>query len=216
MRPRWPSTGRGRAPTHLQGHSAAEDGRRRLSCLARNAGGEAVRQGKKAVDGRCGPGARGEAGQGPRQAELGGVASGGEAAPPSRLAHQEAETEAAGQNPRRMGRRKRPHGVHPQPGRQPPAPAPPQVHPGPPPPAPGRPRQALSTPPASGQTVRSRLPAWTGRRAKDGTRERAPLAQAFHRIIRRICDGRVEAVCIGCTTRWRRPTPRRLAARRGA
>jgi hypothetical protein len=37
-RPRWRSSGRGRAPTHpLAGRSAAEDGAGRLSCLARNA-----------------------------------------------------------------------------------------------------------------------------------------------------------------------------------
>ncbi len=53
---------------------------------------------------------------------------------------------------------------------------------GAPSPAPGGPRQAFSTSHVSGQTVSSRLPAWTALRTKDGTLARAPLGQAPHRI----------------------------------
>ena len=102
--------------------------------------------------------------------------------PPSRLAHQRTHPKRPART--RAGRRRRERSTMPTPqrGRQPPAPAPPRTRPGPPPPAQDGPRRAFATSADSRQTIRSRLPAWTGRCAKDGTRERAPLGQAPHRI----------------------------------
>jgi len=135
--------------------------------------------------------------------------------PPSRLANQRTHPETAG--PNRVGR-----GMHgpttptPQRGRQPPAPAPPRTRPGPPSPAPVEPRQALLTRPAPGRQARSRLPAWTGRRTKDGTRERALLGQKVSPAFPRIRDGRVEAAQPDRTNMVASTTPRRLASRRSA
>ena len=119
--------------------------------------GEARRQGKKVGDGRCGPGARGEA----VPVQIG----------PSKDAPGTAGPNWAG--PRRTAPPRRPT---PQRGRQPPAPAPPRAHLSPPPPALDGSRQAFATFADSGRTIPSRLPAWTGRRAKDGTRRAYPLS----------------------------------------
>jgi len=122
-----------------------------------------VRQGKKVGDGRCGPGARGEAVLRPDWPITGRTESG---------RPEPGRTETPRAPPRRPTSQR---------GRQPPAPAPPRAHPGPPPTAQMR-TTTRAAPPASGQTVPSRLPAWTGRRAKDGTRESALLGQAPHGI----------------------------------
>ena len=114
--------------------------------------------------------------------------------PPSRLAHHRTHPKTAGPNQVERKRRKHLTAPAPQRGRQPPAPAPPRAHSGPPPPATNGPRQAPSTPPVSGRTTWLRFPAYPGRRARDGTRERALLGQALHRIDpAHIRDGRVEA-----------------------
>ena len=68
--------------------------------------------------------------------------------------------------------------------------------------------------PPTGQTIRSRLPTWTGRRAKDGTRKRAAPGQAAHRIPRRHNDGLVEAAEPCRINATGQPTPRRPAAGR--
>ena len=196
MRPRWPSTGRGRAPTHLQGRSAAEDGRRRLSCLARNAEGEAARQGKKVVTGRCDPGARGEA----DPVQIG----------PSKDAPGTASPNRAGRR-----RRERPHCTPPriedgsprhQPRREP---TPVRHH---------RRRTDHDRPSRPRLTRGNRFhrgrTAWTARRTKDRTRERAPsrLSATPYLIIRRIRDGRVEAAEPTAPPWQRRPTSRRPTA----
>ena len=156
-------TGTG-ADAPRRGRSAAEDGRRRLSCLARNAGGRSPQAGEESRR-------RPLRSRRPRRSR-----------PPSRLAHQRTLPERpdrTGQDGDAASTLWRPP---PQRGRRSSAPTPPRAHPGPPSPAQDGPRQALLTSPAAGRTIRSRLPAWTGRCAKDSTRERAPLGQAPHRI----------------------------------
>ena len=206
MRPRWPSTGRGRAPTHLQGRSAAEDGRRRLSCLARNAGGEAV-------PGRGRKPATAVAVQAPEAGARGASRS----RPPSRLAHQEDETGNGRPEPAQDGDA---------------ASALMAPHPATRTAAPGT--SSAASPPRSATTGAGRTT--TGpldparlrangpieasgldRPTRQGRHARAcPLGQAPHRIIRRICDSRVEAACIGRTDMMA-PTdteaPRREAGR---
>jgi len=88
---------------------------------------------------------------------------------------------------------------------------------GAPSPAPGGPRQAFSTSHVSGQTVSSRLPAWTALRTKDGTLARAPLGQAPHRIRSGAMPSASSSPpSTAAPTRRRRPAPGRLTARRGA
>ena len=122
-----------------------------------------IRQGKKVGDGRCGPGARGEAVPRPDWPITGRTESGrprtwqnGNPASAPTAPHLATRTAAPGTSPAASAPRSATN-------------------------------RAMSTttraaPPASGQTVPSRLPAWTGRRAKDGTRESALLGQAPHRI----------------------------------
>jgi len=73
-----------------------------------------------------------------------------------------------------------PHEAHPATRTAAPAPAPPRANSQPL--LPGRTNQHKGCRRPAGQAIRSRFPAWTGRRTKDGTRERALLGQALHRI----------------------------------
>ena len=155
-------TGAGAAAPQ-RGRSAAEHGQTRLSCLARNAEGEAARQGKKVGDGRCGPGARGEAVPRPDWPITERNRSG--RTEPGR-------TEMHGA-PRRPPRNQDGSPRH---QRRPP-PTPVHYH---------RSRTEHDRPSRHRLTWGDRFhrvrPAWTGRRTKDGTRERALLGQSPHRI----------------------------------
>ena len=161
MRPRWPSTGRGRAPTHPLGPQRS-GGRPATAFLPR----EECRRAQPA-------------GRGRKSATVVAVQA-HEAKPhPVQIGLSKDETEDGWPEPAQDGDARRPRDAHPatrtaSPGASPAASPSWSATTGA-----GRTKRGPLDGPSSGQSVRSRLSAWTGRRAKDGTRERAPAGQAL-------------------------------------
>jgi len=99
---------------------------------------------------------------------------------PVQIGPSQDETKTAGQNRAERRRRENLTTPTPQRGRQPrhqPRRGPTLSHF-----LPGRTNQDKGCHRPAGQAIRSGFPAWTGRRTKDGTRERALLGQTLHRI----------------------------------
>ena len=181
MRPRWPSTGRGGRRRTRQGRSTAEDGRRRLSCLARNVAGRSPQTGEESRQGPLWS-------RRPRRSRSS-----------SRLAHHRTHPE----RPDRTGQdgiARRLHGAHPHSRRRLPAPTPPRAHPRSPTVGAGPTTTGPLDHARAGRTLRSRLPAWTDRCAIDSTRERALSAKRPTTSARHIRGGRVEAARTAAST----------------